>query len=83
MTGPEIQRFWSKADRRKPGECWPWGAARNERRGGYGQFKTGDNVRRAHVVAYELLIGPVPAGMVLDHLCRTPHCVNPAHLDPV
>jgi hypothetical protein len=38
---------------------------------------------RAHRVAYELLVGPIPDGMHLDHLCRTPACVNPAHLEPV
>jgi hypothetical protein len=33
-------------------------------------------------VAYEWLIGPIPPGLVLDHLCRNPPCVNPAHLKP-
>lgn len=39
--------------------------------------------RRAHRVAYELLVGPIPEGLVLDHLCRVRHCVNPDHLEPV
>ena len=37
----------------------------------------------AHVFAYKLLVGVVPGGLELDHLCRVPACVNPAHLEPV
>jgi hypothetical protein len=36
-----------------------------------------------HRFAYELLVGPIPAGLVLDHLCRNRLCVNPNHLEPV
>jgi hypothetical protein len=38
---------------------------------------------RAHRVAYVLAKGAIPEGLVLDHLCRTPACVNPDHLEPV
>ncbi len=38
---------------------------------------------RAHRFAYELLVGPIPDGLVIDHLCRVRHCVNPAHMEPV
>lgn len=37
----------------------------------------------AHRIAYEIVIGPIPDGLVIDHLCRIPACVNPAHLEPV
>jgi hypothetical protein len=37
----------------------------------------------AHRFAYELLVGPIPEDLELDHLCRVRHCVNPAHLEPV
>lgn len=38
---------------------------------------------RAHRAVYETFVGDIPDGMVLDHLCRTPSCVNPDHLEPV
>jgi hypothetical protein len=34
-------------------------------------------------VAYELLVGPVPADRALDHLCRRRNCCRPEHLEPV
>ena len=37
----------------------------------------------AHRVAYEFFVGPIPDGLVIDHLCRVRHCVNPAHLEVV
>jgi hypothetical protein len=67
--------------------CWIWEGAKN--RTGYGQIalgtKEGGDKRRvlAHRFAYEMLRGPIPEGLSLDHLCRTPACVNPAHLEPV
>jgi hypothetical protein len=36
-----------------------------------------------HRLAYEAERGPIPAGLVLDHLCRNPACCNPDHLEPV
>ena len=50
---------------------------------GYGTFWDGERKRLAHVVAYELFVGPVPDGRELDHLCRVPACVRPTHLEPV
>jgi len=75
------ERFWSKVD--AVGDCWEWTGARNA--GGYGRYwrGAGRGARFAHVVAYELVYGPVPTGLVLDHLCRNPRCVNPDHLEAV
>jgi hypothetical protein len=52
-------------------------------RKGYGAIWDGTRTREAHIVAYETLIGPVPDGLQLDHLCRVRSCWNPAHLEPV
>ncbi len=52
---------------------------------GYGQIHSVQlgGTRLVHVVVYERLVGSVPDGLELDHLCRTPACCNPAHLEPV
>ncbi len=73
------QRFWSKVARR--GDCWEWVAGKND--DGYGSFWSGERTVRAHRWAYEHMVGPIPAGLALDHLCRNRACVNPEHLDPV
>jgi hypothetical protein len=75
-------RFWSRVV--KTESCWLWTGALS---GGYGHCRItldgASRARGAHRVAYELLVGPVPDGFELDHLCRVKHCVNPAHLEPV
>ena len=74
-------RFWAKVDRRGPNECWPWLGAHKAH--GYGHLNRRNRWVLAHRWAYELVIGPVPDGLELDHLCVNPRCVNPAHLEPV
>lgn len=59
--------------------CWLWKGARN--RYGYGVVRWHGAARLAHRVSYELHRGPCPPE--LDHLCRVPACVNPAHLEGV
>ncbi len=83
------QRFWAKVD--TSGECWTWTAYLNAC--GYGKFRFRGEAWLAHRVAYELLIGPIPGGRSLDHMCHNADrscpgneqckhraCVNPAHL---
>ena len=75
------ERFWAKVERNGPADCWPWMACLVD---GYGQFQIKPRVRvRSHRYAYEALVGLIPVGLQLDHLCRNRACVNPAHLEPV
>lgn len=66
-----------------PTGCWIW--QRCIGAGGYGTIY--DPVRKksvkAHRFSYELINGPIPAGLTIDHLCRVRRCVNPAHLEAV
>jgi hypothetical protein len=74
------ERFWGKVH--KTESCWLWMA--NLGFGGrYGAFYVDGRMRPAHRLAYEWLVGSVPLGLELDHLCGTPRCVNPDHLEPV
>lgn len=74
------RRFWAKVELGHPGGCWVWAGSRNAK--GYGRFRDGRTVQ-AHRWAYELLVGPIPPGLVLDHVvCDNPPCVNPHHTKP-
>jgi hypothetical protein len=77
---PAKERFWEKVD--KTGECWLWTGSLKPN--GYGQFGFAENqIVYAHRFAWELIRGPIPVGLQLDHLCRDRACVNPSHLEPV
>jgi hypothetical protein len=64
------------------GDCWEWQGNRSLEYG-YGRVGYGGRVHLAHRLFYEALVGPIPEGLQLDHLCRNPPCVNPDHLEPV
>lgn len=74
------KRFWDKVTVNDDTGCWEWTAGRSS---GYGAFYDGTRMRGAHRISYEALVGDVPAGLEIDHLCRVPRCVNPAHLEAV
>ena len=76
---PVIDRFLEKVETTE--SCWLWRGFVDP--GGYGHIWYSGRPWRAHRVAYELYVGPIPEGLQLDHLCRVRHCVNPAHLEPV
>lgn len=74
--GPEHERWLAKV-RLTPFGCWEWTAGQSHT--GYGQH----GKHLAHIYVWELLVGPVPPGLELDHLCRNTLCVSPEHLEPV
>lgn len=61
--------------------CWIWQKQVN--RNGYGVTSRNKRKTLAHRAMYEMLRGPIPEGMSLDHICSVPRCVNPDHLEPV
>lgn len=75
---PETPRrrfyFWEQVE--KSSGCWVYTGYLND---GYGYH----GGKLAHRLSYEELVGPIPEGLEIDHLCRNPPCVNPAHLEPV
>lgn len=82
---PLAERLWPKVDRSGGADaCWPWTGFVNPL--GYGKIRVGNHPTQqvgVHRASYELLVGPIPADLVIDHLCRNPSCVNPAHMEPV
>lgn len=88
------EAFWFLTDARGPDECWPWLGSTVE--DGYGRVMKNRVTHKAHRLSYEIHNGPIPANLVIDHLCHgwdegcdldqdCPHrrCVNPAHLEAV
>lgn len=71
--------FWPRVH--KTNSCWLWTGRKMWN--GYGQFDLGQKAVLPHRFAYELIKGPIPKGITLDHLCKVRHCVNPAHLEAV
>ena len=65
--------------------CWVWRGALNQQ--GYSVLSwlmpSGKRCRSGHVSSYEAFVGPIPDGLVIDHLCRVRNCVNPEHLEAV
>lgn len=79
---PTSKRFWDKVDKAALDGHWLWTASRDPL--GYGRFGSKHlKDTLAHRIAYEYMVGPIPAGMTIDHLCRVPSCVNPEHLEVV
>lgn len=75
--GPLEQKFWAKVEAREDG-CWVWTGIKH--RTGHGVVP---GLGQAHRLAYELVVGAIPEGKHLDHVCRRRGCVNPSHLEPV
>lgn len=65
----------------QPNGCWQWVGYVND--DGYGITTTNKGRIRTHRFVYETLVGPIPSGLDIDHLCRNRACCNPDHLEPV
>jgi hypothetical protein len=74
-------RFWSKVDLGGWLDCWPWKRAVGSH--GYGALTVESKPWLAHRLAYTLLVGPIPKGLTIDHLCQNKVCVNPCHMEVV
>lgn len=74
------ERFWSKVDKRGADECWPWTGSTSR---GYGRLTYRNERLLATRVSLELAGHYLVSGLDIDHLCRNPACVNPAHLEQV
>jgi hypothetical protein len=76
-----IARFNSRYVIGTADACWLWTGKPDAY--GYGYLRCGDRTVKAHRVAYQMVRGPIPSGLEIDHTCRNRACVNPAHLEAV
>lgn len=78
---PFDERQWAKVEE-SPSGCWLWTGRISIN--GYGRVDLPHRRRMpAHRWTYEYVVGKIPEGLQLDHLCYVRRCVNPAHLEPV
>lgn len=78
---PALMNFFVKTEGDWDTGCWNWTGAKEK--GNYARFWQRRKNRLAHRWIYETLIGPIPEGLELDHVCVNPTCVAPNHLEPV
>ena len=82
MAGLTMERrFWDRISYEPNSGCWLWEGARSKQ--GYGTIGIYARQILVHRFSYELKNGPIPRGLVIDHICCTPACVNPEHLEAV
>ena len=79
LSQRRLRTFWTRVN--KTDSCWLW--LPKKERNGYGRVRVNNKRLGVHVVSYLLTGKNIPNGMVIDHLCRVRHCVNPQHLEVV
>ena len=80
LRGHYIDRFWSRVDTRDMNGCHPWTAGKLPAGYGYMSVDPSPGCSLAHRIAYHNLVGPIPEGMTIDHICHNTACVNVDHL---
>lgn len=75
-----MAKFWRKVRHAGESGCLEWQGATSA---GYGHIRRDGRAQLVHRYIYEQVIGPIPDGMQIDHLCRNRLCVNIEHLEPV
>ena len=90
---PVEPRLWSRINKQGPvpparpslGPCWQWLGARTgaQTGSGYGEINVQGRHHLVHRLVYQMLVGSIPNGLTLDHLCRNTSCCNPSHLEVV
>lgn len=78
---PLAERVWRHIEPEPNSGCWLW--IGHITKDGYGAVGEGGRSHLVHRVLYRLLVGPIPPGRELDHLCRVRRCGNPRHVEPV
>jgi len=78
VHAPLEERTWTRIE--KTDTCWLWTGALSN---GYGIFTYRGKHYLVHRYIYELVVGSIPEGLTLDHLCRVRNCCRPEHLEPV
>jgi len=73
--------FWTQLEQR--GDCWHYVGSRGGQGEPYGRHVVDGKSWLVHRLSWEEMVGPIPDGLTIDHLCRNTRCVNPDHLEPV
>jgi len=81
ITPAEVEILDQRTSVNEETGCWEWDGTVTP--AGYGAISIRGVAFSAHRASYTHHVGPIPAGLVLDHLCRNARCVNPAHLEAV
>jgi hypothetical protein len=74
---PNATRLWPKVSI-QPSGCWHWIGAKDT--SGYGRFRVGNRMERAHRAVWRLCVGDIPTGLQLNHDCDVRDCVRPEHV---